>query len=486
VKVWWLVFAFFAGCDRPEPIAPSVDSPTVDVEDTGSDLLPYEPDPIEFESAAACKDCHPRQYEEWRTSMHAYAAKSPVFDAMALKAFRDSSGEVGTFCTGCHSVQGTLDGEPGDTQADERSDFSREGITCDVCHTATAHAIPIGNTSLFFETDAPKQGPYETTAVDGHEGMQSDFITSPELCGSCHDVFNFPGLRIEEAYTEYVDSPAAAAGQRCQDCHMGPEPGVPAEREWGPSAEVIGQTYPDREMSSHLFVGPDYSLIDDFPYEDDLEASAAWQEEYLGMVQVLLENSIQLSSLTGQEVGGELRIEVELESLTAGHNVPTGFTSERQLWVELLVRDASGEVVASSGDLDSFGDLRDPHSWDVQSGAAELDDSLANLQSKNLVRHGSHQDWIEGTEGSQLPDLVVTETVFPFDANTIVRRSLEPLEKRTYDYIFDAPTGPYSVTARLRYRNLPPYLLRSLQIPELVERLVIFDIDEKAISSEDL
>ena len=36
-------------------------------------------------------------------SMHAYAAHSPVFDAMAQKAFRDTSGEVGTFCTSCHS-----------------------------------------------------------------------------------------------------------------------------------------------------------------------------------------------------------------------------------------------------------------------------------------------------------------------------------------------------------------------------------------------
>ena len=482
----WLPLLVMVACGRPSEIVTTGDSEVSTVVDTGDNVLPYQEPIVEMQSASECKDCHPRQYEEWRTSRHAYAAKSPVFDAMALKAFRDSSGEVGTFCTGCHSIQGTLEGEPGDTQADERSEFSREGITCDVCHTATEHAIPIGNTSLFFDTEGPKQGPFETSANDGHAGMQSDFVTSPELCGSCHDVFNFPGLRIEEAYTEYLSSPAAEQGLRCQDCHMGPEPGVPAEREWGPSASVSGKTYPDREMSSHLFVGPDYSLLDDFPYEDDLEASAAWQAEYLTMVQTLLENSVQISGLSAQESGDELQITVELENLTPGHNVPTGFTSERQLWIELQVIDSSGEVVASSGLLDSYGDLPDSHSWDVQSGALEEDEQLANMQSKNLVRHGSHGDWAHADYEGVVPDLEVKETIFPFDANTIVRRSLEPLEKRPYEYIFDRPTGDYEIQARVRYRNLPPYVLRALQLNDLVERLLIFDLDEKTLSSEDL
>ena len=34
---------------------------------------------------------------------------------------------------------------------------------------------------------------------------------------------------------------------------------------------------------------------------------------------------------------------------------------------------------------------------------------------------------------------------------------------------------------RLRYRNLPPYMLRALQLDELVERLRIVDIDEQVL-----
>ena len=66
----------------------------------------------EFESAETCAECHPRQYTEWRESMHAYAARSPVFDAMASRHFEESGGEIGTFCTGCHALVGESEGEP--------------------------------------------------------------------------------------------------------------------------------------------------------------------------------------------------------------------------------------------------------------------------------------------------------------------------------------------------------------------------------------
>ena len=97
-----------------EQYAPPRES-DITVEDVGAD--------VEFSSAKQCGECHPNQFSEWQQSMHAYAAHSPVFDAMAQKAFRDTSGEVGTFCTGCHSPIGTIYGEDGMTTASERSDW---------------------------------------------------------------------------------------------------------------------------------------------------------------------------------------------------------------------------------------------------------------------------------------------------------------------------------------------------------------------------
>jgi hypothetical protein len=430
----------------------------VTVEDVGAD--------VEFSSASDCAECHPSHYAEWQQSMHAYAAHSPVFDAMAMKAFRDTSGEVGTFCTGCHSPIGTIYGEDGTTTASERSDISLDSVSCEVCHSSVDHSSPIGNLSLYFTSTGEKYGPHGSQEVEGHTSVQSDFVSSPVLCGSCHDVFNFPGLRIEEAFSEYVISPAASEGIRCQDCHMGPIPGVVSSREVGPIAFVEGKEYPDRERSNHRFIGPDYSLIDGFPFPDDLEASELAQQEMLGQIQVLLENAVKISDVRLQRENGEFALEIDVESLVSGHNVPTGFTSERQLWVEVTVYSQQGEQIFTTGDLDTYGDIKDSHSWDVASGLIDEDEQLVNFQSKNVLRHGE----------VELPE--IKETIFPFDADYIEKHSLRPLELRTVEYNFATIPGQLTIDVALKYRNLPPYLLRALQLDELVERLQIFTIDQ--------
>ncbi len=252
-----------------------------------------------FESAARCGECHPVQYGEWRQSMHAYAARSPVFDRMARKAWRDTAGGLGGFCTGCHSPFGEAQGLTGATVADDRDEMALEGVSCEACHTATGPGDFIGNNQVVREPGMVEQGPFGDTVQAGHMSTRGDFMTSPELCGSCHDVFMFPGLHIEQAYTEYLDSPAAAEGTRCQDCHMSPTPGVAAARPEQPIAEdpMGDTTYDARPHASHRFIGPDYSLLDDFPYPDDLDASAAAQVEQLQQIQSLLEAAVHIASL---------------------------------------------------------------------------------------------------------------------------------------------------------------------------------------------
>jgi len=451
---------------------PETDTP--DPADTGSatesDSGTTDPHGVDYRSATWCSECHPTQFAEWEQSMHRYAAHSPVFDQMTAKAVRDTAGATGTFCTGCHSPLGTMDGEPGTTTAAERSDISLEGVTCVVCHQAVAHEQPIGNTSLVFDFEAPIQGPFEGIPNPGHLSVKGDLISTPELCGSCHDVFNFPGLRIEEAYTEYLNSPSAEIGQRCQDCHMSPNPGKSAERAMGPAAVVEGMSFPDRELSSHRFVGPDYSLLDTFPYADDPAASLVAQEEMLTQIQLLLENAVHITDLLLEEDAEAATLTVVVENKTRGHNVPTGFTSERQLWLHVAVIDGE-ETVWESGNLDTQSDLRDELSWDVISGDAPLDEQLVNFQSQNLLRVGD----------VAIASPEVHETMFPFDADYIVRRSLAPLEVRTLQYTLPPMSDSARIEVALRYRNLPPYILRALQLDDLVERLQIFTIDEATL-----
>jgi hypothetical protein len=161
---------------------------------------------------------------------------------------------------------------------------------------------------------------------------------------------------------------------------------------------------------------------------------------------------------------------VVVENKTSGHNVPTGFTSERQLWLHVAVIDGD-ETVWESGDLDTQDDLRDELSWDVIAGDATLDEQLVNFQSLNLLRVGD--------VAIATPE--VHETMFPFDADYIVRRSLAPLEVRSLQYSLPPISDTARIEVALRYRNLPPYILRALQLDELVERLQVFTIDEATL-----
>lgn len=467
-------------CAAPE-------TPTADpAADTGA--MPMEEQMLEaYASAEVCATCHQRQYEEWRQSMHAYASISPIFEALALKAFRDSSGQVGTFCTGCHSQYGELEGNPGNVSISELSPLARQGISCDSCHSAVGHQGLIQNSALELDPMGPRFGPFsDPVENDYHASEYSDFTTSPELCGTCHDVRMYPGIDLEEAYTEYINGPAPQRAERCQDCHMSPNPGVPGGRPWGPAVSLEGD-YPDREQASHRFIGPDYSLIDEFPYPDDLERSAAAQAEYEELRQTLLRNSIQIKSAElSRGEGQHANLVVEVESLTTGHNVPTGFTSERQLWLHVEVTDQDGELVFESGALDSYGDLRDLHSWDVIAGEIEEDTQLVNYQSQNiLVQHNYDED---GTF-SEGDHVTTTDSVFPMDATYIVKRGLEPLEVRPHTYTFPLASGTQlddlTVEVTLRFRNLPPYILRALFADEFIPRLRTVDIDTALASVAD-
>lgn len=465
----WLLFVLSActtsDVETPEPVQDSEWEETITTKDVGAD--------VEFSTAKECGECHPAHLQEWEQSMHAYAAHSPVFDAMAQKAFRDTSGEVGTFCTSCHSPIGAIQGEDGTVTAEGRSEISKDSVSCEVCHSAVDHLVPVGNLSLELTTTGDVTGPFVSDFVEGHNSVQSDFLQSAELCGSCHDVFNYPGLRIEEAYTEYTTSPAKDMGLSCQDCHMGSEPGVPSEHSVGPIAQVAGKTYPDRKLSSHRFIGPDYSLLDGFPYPDDLERSQIAQEEMFAQITVLLKNAVEIGDVELDNSGEEPLLTVAIQSLTSGHNVPTGFTSERQLWLDVVITNVVGTVLFASGQLDSYGDLYDGHSWDVAQDPTRLDTQLVNLQSKNKVRYGE----------LELP--TTEETTFPFDADYIEKHSLRPMEKRTVSYTL--PTSlreqQLQVSIALKYRNLPPYILRSLQLDDLVDRLQVFTIDTTTIEN---
>ena len=436
-------------------------------------------------AASTCKNCHPRHYSEWSKSQHAYSQLSPVFNTMQAAVLQLTNGTNGDFCIRCHTPVGMNLGEPLFVSNFERHPTSREGITCITCHRM---ARPLGKVSgrlpiVQGDMTQPVYGPSgnevlaETLKIPGlkvttdpeergrkihAEVDKFTFLTEPGFCGVCHDVTLVNGFRLEEAFSEYKSSPAAARGESCQDCHMGKIPGVASGYHEGPAAVVNGTPTRVRKLTDHRMVGPDYSVVHPgmFPHnpeatelasieewnefdheagwgtdefedevdEDKMEFPERWSEaddryeareildvqfealeEMAEARKAILKIGYQLQDIVVEEASDDgIEFKVQVANGTDGHNVPTGFTGERLVWLYVVVEDKDGKVLFESGDLDPNGDVRDLHSRYVHNGELPLDDQLFNLQSKFITRN------VRGGEREQILAVNFSPDPLPF------------------------------------------------------------------------
>ncbi|SMF72578.1 Cytochrome c554 and c-prime [Tistlia consotensis] len=251
-----------------------------------------------YPSANQCATCHPRQYEQWSVSQHAYAQLSPVYMAMQMAINAKLAGTDGDFCIRCHNQVGMNLGESVYVSNLDRHPTSREGITCVVCHRV-AHDYgkvsgrlplkqgdlfspvygPTGDSELKRVLASPEQYRVVTKRGESGRGIHQDVkrffaLTRPTFCGACHDVTLFNGFRLEEAFSEYRRTESAATGVTCQDCHMGKEQGVASGYDEGPAATVGGVPTRPRKLTNHYFAGPDYSIVHPGIFPHNVEAAA--------------------------------------------------------------------------------------------------------------------------------------------------------------------------------------------------------------------
>jgi hypothetical protein len=122
-------------------------------------------------------------------------------------------------------------------------------------------------------------------------------------------------------------------------------PGVPAtgstERPKNPGVAAIGG--PKREhIFTHYFVGGNMAMPS--LHGDSMKAKMA--EERLKHAAEISINTEKIS---------EGKIIISIKNIGAGHNLPTGLTDVRQMWLEVVVKDRAGKVLFSSGVADAKG-----------------------------------------------------------------------------------------------------------------------------------
>ncbi len=254
-----------------------------------------------------CGSCHAKEWEEWRRSAHAHAARDPFVEFVAKGELALRGKSYLRLCQGCHDPLGARSGTP------SLSDGA--GVTCTSCHD-TSRLIAAGGNA-----DLEARGRDWTRDHAGQGELER--LRGPEFCGGCHQQF-VPGrgLRSIDTLTEWQASGYAGApedgGRPCVACHM--------------PRDADGH-------ASHAVVGGNVALAVHYPV-------AGWEA-------AIRANLAEAAELDAEWKDGAVAVTVH--NVGAGHSLPTGVADLREMWIELEARDASGKLLEAVGGPGSDG-----------------------------------------------------------------------------------------------------------------------------------
>lgn len=289
-----------------------------------------------------CKDCHPKHYREWSSSMHAYASIDPVFVAMNRRGQEEAN--LGDFCVKCHAPMAVR--ENAITNFADLTNVPKhlQGVTCYFCHNVSQVGEPHNNANLQLANDtvmrAALRNPVKPYTHDVAYSANHDpsRMESSLLCGTCHDIVTPTGYHLERTLQEYLASAISkpAGFLSCQDCHMKGDDGKQT------AAEYPG--VPARTLHSHLWAAVDVALTPNWPNQAAMRSAiehCELQQRSLSDLKVEQGNSLP---------GEPFAFTVYLET-TAAHNMPSGAVSDRRMWLEVIAYDAAGNELLRTDEI---------------------------------------------------------------------------------------------------------------------------------------
>lgn len=400
--------------------------------------IPYE----RFAETAACATCHIDIGMQHEQALMSQCFTHPWDEIEYFKlALPHSEKEpkvagIKAGCIGCHAPLAFLAGDipPQRPSAGTRAN---EGASCDLCHSMTGFAgdVPF-NFNYIVEPGDIKQGRNADTESQVHLVNPNPFLRTSEFCGTCHNEKDPWGLWVKATQLEWKESPYAAAGIVCQDCHMPPAAGN--------SAPGLGKDRPD--VRQHLFHGS----------HDPGKLS--------GAAEVRLHPQVQAAA-----PGETLTIQVTVMNAKAGHMFPTGSVEERVLWLHVEAVDARGQVYPLPVDPKGF----EGEEFTIASSTALAYQDLGDIQGipefKGLLRDAGVP---EGARIFRMPYLDPEGRMTIAQWNTAdfgPDYRLPPLQgvNETYTWRLPSsmPPGPVRLVASLWYSKLVPSVGEHLGVP---------------------
>lgn len=238
--------------------------------------------PDGYTSARTCGQCHEDIYNSWKKSLHAFSLADPIFDTAFMQAVKVGGEEARKKCLGCHAPMTMSNGD-----YELQEGVTREGISCDFCHTVTA--VHLGDPKGPFSTDPGlvKRGIIKKAESPAHKVAFSELHGTSEFCSGCHNYTTPGGAAVLSTYDEWKAGPYSREGRQCQDCHMVWSSGKVVREEVKPTGDKI-----------HL-----HDLIHD---TNQLKSALV----------------VQITNV-GRSTSGII-VDVEVENVGSGHKVPTG------------------------------------------------------------------------------------------------------------------------------------------------------------------
>lgn len=307
--------------------------------------------------AESCGSCHAQQADEWRQSIHHYASFQNPWYRAVVERFRVGVGrDASLFCAGCHDPALVATGAmSGDVTAETEHVFA--GVTCIMCHRAT-EARPDGNAALTI--DLGDELEIARRDVPEHrERMNPATLSDSTACLSCHrgilspDTGNHHSIVGMDDASEWQRSAWSGNGlaridsvpaQDCVSCHMqSDEHGVASHRFLGAqTASANGASLTEQLSSLQSFLASDVADI----------SIVSVRAEDGRLVRLRNVSALHEVGEVGDVSEDDLAlIDVLIENVGAGHRLPGGTLDLQDTWVELTIRDESGVVIATIGDL---------------------------------------------------------------------------------------------------------------------------------------
>lgn len=436
-----------SGLQKKMEINPTAEQPYAP--SNANHTLDRDPKVTDWEDPMVCAGCHPRQYKGWKGSMHSNSFKDPIFQAewaLAEKALGDKS-TIGNMCGGCHAPAGMLSQAiKFDPDMNKHGGFTVDapadnGVFCDVCHTISGNnlletaQLEHGNGSYIASPGKVKRGPLKDAKSPYHQTEYSEHHTKADFCGNCHNIFNpLTGFPLERTYDEWKYSAYARNNIQCQDCHMVPvETAIEVANQLKPAKAIkdaglggfagMGAKKQRDLVHDHAFVGGNAVITEAMGDPDS--------KRHAEIARQRLQNVAELEMELIKKAGSLHELAVKVTNERAGHNLPTSLTFIREVWLDITVTDATGEVLFHSGHLDDHG---------------EIESGSTIFQNKAVDDEGKPAEYLW--------------TITRFDSvNTI-----PPKGHRYGRFFFNIPadSGEVTVVAKLNYRSFSQHFVDHL------------------------